>query len=242
MGLFEFADKGTIFLDEIGDMPLGTQAKLLRDATESGGTAGWLADAAPGRCAGNRRNHKDLRKAIAERQFREDLYYRLSMIEIRVPSMAERKEDLPLLTRFFVDKFASQFGKEIRGMTQRAQILIARHEWPGNIRELENVLGYACMMALGDTLDVQDLPEQIRSASGSAGSGRGPVAMPVPLDGIDGNTLAANEKQLIANALASARGNQSEAARILRIGRDALRYKIIKHGLEVPGTRKAAIE
>ena len=97
------------------------------------------------------------------------------MVEIHVPSLAERKEDLPLLTGHFVDKFAAQYGKNIRGLTQRAQILLARHNWPGNIRELENVLGYACMMVLGETVDIQDLPEYLRLPA-AAHSRCGPAA------------------------------------------------------------------
>src|SRR5262245_35861683 len=94
-------------------------------------------------------NH-DLRAAIAEKRFREDLYYRLSMIEICTPSLVERKEDLPLLTRHIVQKFSRQYQKNIRGLTQRAEIVLARHDWPGNIREMENALGHACIMALGE--------------------------------------------------------------------------------------------
>jgi len=238
MGLFEYADKGTIFLDEIGDMPLGTQAKLLR--TLQNQEVLRVGSLTPRRVDVRviAATHRDLHKAIAQKQFREDLYYRLSMIEIRVPSLAERKEDLPLLVRHLVEKYARQFGKEIRGLTQRAQIVIARHNWPGNVRELENVIGYACMMVVGETIDVQDLPEQLRASRYVVSPM--PVAVPVELNAVDDTALEAHEKRLIAHALATAKGNQSEAARSLRIGRDALRYKIIKHGLDVPGARKAA--
>ncbi len=148
-GLYEFADKGTIFLDEIGDMPIGTQAKLLRtlqnqEILRVGSLTPRKVDVRVIAAT----NH-DLRLAIAEKRFREDLFYRLSMIEIRTPSLIERKEDLPFLTRYLVDKFSRQFQKEIRGLTQRAQIVLSRHHWPGNIRELENALGHACMMGSG---------------------------------------------------------------------------------------------
>jgi len=224
MGLFEFADKGVIFLDEIGDMPLGTQAKLLRalqnqEVLRVGSLTPRKVDV-----RAIAATHRDLRAAVAAKQFREDLFYRLSMVEIHVPSLAERKEDLPLLISHFVDKFSKQYGKEIRGLTQRARILVARHDWPGNIRELENVLGYACMMVLGDTIDIHDLPEYMRLP------GRRPVgpAMPEPMAEA---SLEEHEKRLLADAMAVAGGNQSEAARALRIGRDALRYKLKKHGL-----------
>src|SRR6185437_9588859 len=162
-GLFEHAHGGTLFLDEIGDMPLATQAKLLRvlqnqEVQRVGSLTARKVDV---RVIGAT-NH-DLRKAIEEKRFREDLYYRLSMVEISVPSLAERKEDLPLLERFFVSRFAAQYGKEIRGLTHRAQILLTLHSWPGNVRELENVIGHACMMAMGDTIDVQDLPPYLQA-------------------------------------------------------------------------------
>jgi transcriptional regulator with PAS, ATPase and Fis domain len=221
MGLFEFADRGTIFLDEIGDMPLATQAKLLRtlqnqEVLRVGSLTPRKVDARVIAAT-----HRDLRAAIAERHFREDLFYRLSMVEVHVPSLAERKEDLPLLTRHFVEKFANQYGKTIRGLTQRAQIVLARHSWPGNVREIENVVGYACMMALGETIDLKDLPEYLLH----------PVAPANPEIPMPNGSFEEHEKALISDALAEARGNQSEAARKLRIGRDALRYKIRKHGL-----------
>jgi DNA-binding NtrC family response regulator len=227
MGLYEFADKGTLFLDEIGDMPIGTQAKLLRalqnqEILRVGSLTPRKVDVRVIAAT----NH-DLRAAIAEKRFREDLYYRLSMIEIHTPSLAERKEDLPLLTRYLVEKFSSQFQKEIHGLTQRAQIVLARHNWPGNVRELENTLGHACMMALSETIDVQDLPDYLLSST----RGSAPAAV---VEGVDEVTFDDHEKRLVADALRKANGNQSEAARALRIGRDALRYKMKKHGIEPP--------
>jgi DNA-binding NtrC family response regulator len=168
--------------------------------------------------------HRDLRAAIVEKEFREDLFYRLSMVEVRLPALMDRKDDLPLLTKFFVEKYSRQFRKDIRGLTQRAQIMLARHNWPGNVRELENVLGHACIMAMAETIDVQDLPEYLRfplRASATAA-----LASPPAEDTFEGH-----EKRLLADALAKAGGNQSQAARELRIGRDALRYKMRKHGL-----------
>jgi DNA-binding NtrC family response regulator len=234
MGLYEFADKGTIFLDEIGDMPIGTQAKLLRtlqnqEVLRVGSLTPRKVDVRVIAAT----NH-DLRAAIAEKRFREDLFYRLSMIEIRTPSLVERREDLPLLTRYMVERFSRQFQKEIRGLTQRAQIVLARHNWAGNVRELENALGHACMMALGERIDVQDLPDYLRSPV----RGSSPAAAIEPLDEV---TFDAHEKRLIADALRKANGNQSEAARALRIGRDALRYKMKKHGIEFPLTKNGSV-
>jgi DNA-binding NtrC family response regulator len=227
-GMFEHAHGGTLFLDEIGDMPLTTQAKLLRvlqnqEVQRVGSLSTRKVDVRVIAAT----NH-DLRAAIREKRFREDLYYRLSMVELRVPPLAERKEDLPLLERHFIQKFAAQYKRDIRGLTHRAQILLALHSWPGNVRELENVLGHASMMTLGDTIDVQDLPGYMRAQTpeeGSAGAESAAFAE-------HGGTLEEQEKVLIVRALEAANGNQSQAARALRIGRDALRYKLKKHNLE----------
>ena len=233
MGLFEYADKGTIFLDEIGDMPLGTQAKLLRtlqnqEVLRVGSLTPRKVDAHVIAAT-----HRDLREAVAQKLFREDLFYRLSMVEIHAPSLEERKEDIPLLTTHFLEKFSRQFGKVIRGVTQRAQIVLARHTWPGNIRELENVIGHACMMVMGDVIDVQDLPDYLRSPARLAPgpqAAASPATHPATLNE-SSDSFDEHEKRLIQEALAHAEGNQSKAARELRIGRDALRYKMKKHGL-----------
>jgi DNA-binding NtrC family response regulator len=227
IGLFEFADKGTILLDEIGDMPLGTQAKLLRtlqnqEVLRVGSLAPRQVDVHVIAAT-----HRDLREAVAQKQFREDLFYRLSMVEIHVPSLEERKEDLPLLTAYLIEKFATQYQKPIRGITQRARIMLARHSWPGNIRELENVIGHACMMVLGDTIDARDLPDYLRLDSVHANRDQPPQS-PAPHEA---ESFDEHEKRLVAEALSRAEGNQSKAARELQIGRDALRYKMKKHGL-----------
>ena len=225
-GLFEHAHGGTLFLDEIGDMPLATQAKLLRVLQDQ--EVQRVGSLTPRRVDVRviaATNH-NLRVAVAEKRFREDLYYRISMVEVHVPRLAERKEDLPLLERHFISRFAAQYGKEIRGLTHRAQARLSLHGWPGNVRELENVLGHACMMAMGDTIDIQDLPAYLRSSS--------PQEEPrhAPPPEAESGTLAEQERLLILRALETAGGNQSQAARILRIGRDALRYKLKKHSLD----------
>jgi DNA-binding NtrC family response regulator len=226
MGLFEFASGGTIFLDEIGDMPLTTQAKLLRvlqnqEITRVGSVAPRKIDVRV-IAATNR----DVPEMIAGKQFREDLYYRLAMVELKTPSLAERKEDLPLLEKFLLERFSTQFNKEIHGITRRAQIQLSRHSWPGNVRELENVLGHACMMAMGEMIDVEDLPPMIRRADTPL-EFKASAAEPFE----SAPSLEDHEKELLAEALERAGGNQSEAARILRISRDRMRYKMAKHNL-----------
>jgi DNA-binding NtrC family response regulator len=230
MGLMEFAHGGTLFLDEIGDMPLSTQAKLLRalqnqEVTRVGSVTPRKVDVRV--IAATNRDVQDL---IAQKQFREDLYYRLAMVELRTPALADRREDLPLLEKFLLDRFAVQFNKDIRGLTRRAQIVLARHSWPGNIRELENVLGHACMMAISDMIDVEDLPGSLRHNERTVVAAAGNSHEPEQ-SGDSQVSFDEHEKGLLADALERASGNQSEAARMLRISRDRLRYKMAKYNL-----------
>jgi DNA-binding NtrC family response regulator len=229
MGLFEYAHNGTLFLDEIGDMPMNTQAKLLRvlqnqEVQRVGSLTSRKVDARVVAAT----NH-DLKSLITQNKFREDLYYRLSMVEIRTPRLTERKEDLPLLEHHFIRKFSEQYQKPIQGLTQRAQILLARYSWPGNVRELENVLGSACMMVMGETIDVADLPEHMRPQSGEGG---GLAAPSLAADPDKDLSLEEQERLLLLSALERAGGNQSQAARLLRISRDRMRYKMSKHHLK----------
>jgi DNA-binding NtrC family response regulator len=232
MGLFEYAHGGTLFLDEIGDMPLATQAKLLRvlqnqEVQRVGSLSARKVDVRVVAAT----NH-DLRAQIAEKRFREDLYYRLSMVEIKTPALADRKEDLPLLERFFIRKFAAQYKKPVESLTPRAQILLARHSWPGNVRELENVIGHACMLVAGEAIDIADLPQYMRQGVAAAASTAIPAPAPRPA-GVEGSlSFDEQESRVIEQALDRAGGNQVQAARILGITRDKLRYKIKKHNLQ----------
>jgi DNA-binding NtrC family response regulator len=228
MGLFEYAHGGTIFLDEIGDMPLSTQAKLLRllqnqEVQRVGSLKSRLVDVRVVAAT----NH-DLRSQIAEKRFREDLYYRLSMVEIKTPPLADRKEDLPLLERYFIQKFATQYKKPVTSLTPRAQIVLARHPWPGNVRELENVIGHACMLVVGESIDIADLPAYLRQ--GAVPGGASPPAAE-PANPSAELSFDEQERRVIEQALDKAGGNQVHAARMLGITRDKLRYKIKKHSL-----------
>ena len=239
-GLFELADQGTLFLDEIGDMPMSTQAKLLRAVQNQEITRVGSLDSRRVNVRIIAATHKNLPLAIRDKVFREDLYYRLSMVEIAAPSLQERMEDLPLLVRHFVQRFSEEYGKPIHGVTPRAMILLERYTWPGNVRELEHAIGHACMMATGDRIDVPDLPERlVQACKSSLGHPDGLPPMPASshaefnlLNDTCGSKLAAQESELIARALSEAGGNQSQAARRLGIGRDALRYKLKKYSLE----------
>jgi DNA-binding NtrC family response regulator len=220
-GLLEVANGGTIFLDEIGDMPLATQAKLLRALQNQEFLPVGSLKLRKVNVRIVAATHRDLRAAIAEGKFREDLYYRLSMVELDVPSLRERPEDIPLLARHFARRFGREFGKQVTGLTPRALIVLERHGWPGNVRELEHVIGRACMLTDDVLLDVADLPAGLTQQNGSEANGLKNVASP----------LAGQERRMVEEALRQAGGNQSEAARKLGIGRDALRYKMKRHNL-----------
>jgi two-component system, NtrC family, response regulator HydG len=221
-GLFELANGGTLFLDEIGDMPMATQAKLLRAIQNQ--------EILPvGSLTSHKVNvriiaatHRDLRAEITAGKFREDLYYRLSMVELTVPSLKDRAEDISLLARHFVRKFSGEFAKRIDGITPRALLVLERYGWPGNVRELEHIIGRACMLTDDTVVDVDCLPESLVHTEAKVDSSAESSSL-----------LEDQERQLIRETLRAAGGNQSEAARRLGIGRDALRYKIKRY--ELPG-------
>ncbi len=215
-GFLEFACGGVLFLDEIGDMPLACQNKLLRvlenhEFQRVGSPALHHADVRI--VAATNRN---LRELMSRGLFREDLYYRLSMVEIELPRLADRKEDLPYLERHFLDKFARQYKKTISGISHKAQILLAGYSWPGNVRELENVLGHACMMNEDGVIGVRDLPPQLQRASTTS----------IPLDG-DLIPLGELQQNQVLRALEHTGGNKALAAKVLGINRTTL-YRLLK--------------
>lgn len=214
VGLFEYAQGGSLLLDEIGDMPLATEAKLLRvlqnqEIQRVGSPTSRKIDVRV-IAATNR----DLKALVAEKQFREDLYYRLSMVEIKLPRLADRKEDLPLLERHFLERFTAEYNKPIRGLTRRAQALLARYAWPGNARELENVIGNACMMVEGPLIDVNDLPKNLSQNYSSTGDDE----TFLPLEEL--------ERRHARRVLERVDGNKVRAAEILGISRATL-YRLL---------------
>jgi len=214
-GYFELAHRGTLFLDEIGDASLSTQAKLLRVLQDHvvqrvGSPALHEVDVHVVTAT-----NRDLRAMVTEKKFREDLYYRISPVEIKLPRLSRRREDLPLLERHFLERFAAQYNKPIRGITRKTQILLARHSWPGNVRELENVLAHASMMAQGDVIDVRDLPEMMRVEQSNIGD----------LDP-DLRSLEEVQRQHVQHVLKVVKDNKAQAAEILGIGRTTL-YRIL---------------
>jgi two-component system response regulator HydG len=218
-GMFEFAHGGTLFMDEIGELPLAAQAKLLRvlqnqEVQRVGSPSARKVDVRVVAAT-----NRDLRQMVAQKQFRDDLYYRLSMVEIRLPRLINRKEDLSLLERHFIESFAAKYKKPVRGITRRAQALLARYPWPGNVRELENILGYACMMTDREVVDVRDFPERLRT---QATEHAAPDDSMLPLEELD--------RRHARRVLERVGGNRVRAAEILGISRATLYRMLPKNG------------
>jgi DNA-binding NtrC family response regulator len=218
MGLYEHASNGVLFLDELGDTPLSMQSKLLRalQNQEIRRVGSPVLHKVNVRVIAA--TNRDLPRMIAEGKFRDDLFYRLSMVELKVPRLTDRKEDVPLLIRHFLDYFNEQYNKSIRGFTPRAQAVLSRYSWPGNVREVENVLGAACMMSQESIIDIHDLRESLRS----------PQAPPLASeDGDNVIPLADMERQHARNTLKRMHGNKVKTAEALRISRGTL-YRLLE--------------
>ncbi|HMN03671.1 MULTISPECIES: sigma-54-dependent transcriptional regulator [Geobacter] len=233
-GLFEEAQKGTIFLDEIGEMDVSIQAKLLRVLEDRkirrvGGTRNIDIDVRV--IAATNRN---LRDAIREGNFREDLYYRLNVFPIHIPPLRERKEDIPVLAKFYLDRYGRTFNRSFQTISAKALRLLETHPWPGNIREMKNVIERICIMHDGPELTPNHLPPEIKQTEGAAA----PPATDVTADLALGLEAATDryEKQLIAAALDMTGNNVLQAAQILKIPRGTLRYKMARHGLHGGGS------
>ncbi|MFZ4521381.1 MAG: sigma-54-dependent transcriptional regulator [Bacteroidales bacterium] len=241
-GLFEIADGGTVFLDEIGEINMSTQIKLLgvlenRVIRRVGGTANI-----PVEIRIIAATNKDLKRAVDEKLFREDLYYRLKVFQITLPPLRDHKEDVTLLSDYFLKYYNGQFQKSITGIHKTAISLLTRYNWPGNIRELRNVIERAVILETMSSLQPESLPGEIMNPLDSevnmaveVPAGRrhvdhfsSPFGMEIPEDGI---SLEGLEKEVIRQVLDKAGNNQTKASKLLRISRDTLRYKIKKYKL-----------
>src|SRR5216684_2115130 len=216
-GLFEYANGGTVFLDEVGETSLPMQAKLLRVIQNREIQRVGSPEVRQINVRLIAATNRDLRAEVLAGHFREDLFYRLSSIQIRIPSLTERLEDIPLLVQFFLKKYNSAYGRNIFGLTRRAQTVLLRHVWPGNVRELENVISSACITATGDFIDLADLPEQLQQRDARSLEGDG--WKPLSLDEV--------RKVHIQHVLEMCQGNRLRAAQFLGIGRTSL-YRYLK--------------
>lgn len=233
-GLIEMADGGTIFLDEISTLKLELQAKLLRILeTETMRRVGGLKDIHVDLRVIAATN-QDLRAAIQERAFREDLYYRLSVVVINVPPLRERIEDVDKFAAAFIAQFNRTRATSVEGISEDALRLMRQYEWPGNVRELRNVIERAMILCNGNEIAVSDLPAEIVHKEPGMGL-EGKLLSSLPLSsGVDMKaTIASIEKRMIREALAETHGNKSQAARLLGISRDILNYSIQKYGLSI---------
>jgi len=230
-GKFEQADTGTVFLDEIGDVPPAIQVKLLR----------VLQEREFERLGSNKTRqidvrviaatNVDLRRALEEGNFREDLYYRLNVFPLTIPPLRERREDIPLLAEHFLAKSAREMDSPVRGISEEALHKLVAYHWPGNVRELENAMERSLLYASGEWLQAADI--RLDHAPTRA-NGNGAAAPPAPASDFlpDGVSLEEHEQQLIREALRRAAGNKSQAARLLGLTRNALRYRLSQMGLE----------
>lgn len=227
-GKFELADTGTVFLDEIGDVPLPIQVKLLR----------ILQEREFERLGSNKTRHidvrvvaatnVDLRRALEEGTFREDLYYRLNVLPINIPALRERREDIPYLADHFIRKHAAELGTAELEISADAATKLMAYHWPGNVRELENVIERSLVLATGGRLEAADIRLDLAPRSRSAASPAGGENLFLP----DGMTLDQYEETIIKEAMRRAQGNKSQAARLLGLTRNALRYRLGQMGLE----------
>jgi two-component system, NtrC family, response regulator AtoC len=228
-GLIEQADEGTVFLDEIGEIPPALQAKLLRVLEEKrfrrlGGTADLQVDVRI--IAATNRNLED---AVRDGKFRDDLYYRLNVLRIEMPPLRVRERDIVLLAQHFVELFAKEFKRPVRGISRAAEDALLAYSWPGNVRELRNLVERGVLLAEGETLEPSDF-ESMRPIAHATQAvvSDGPAGVSLPVDGVN---LEEVEKRLVVMALERTNGNQTRAAALLGLHRDQIRYRIEKFGL-----------
>ncbi len=224
-GLFTEADQGTLFLDEIGELPLGLQVKLLRVLQESrvrpvGASRDQAVDVRVIAAT-----VRDLRREVAEGRFREDLYYRLNVLQLNVPPLRDRRDDIMLLVDHFIERNNSRLGTKIRDVDQKARKLLLNYPWPGNVRELENTIERAVVLSESDVIGVGDLPERMREPSDpiTASLANGELSIK--------KTARFMEETLIRRALEKTGGNRTAAAKLLEISHRALLYKIKDYGI-----------
>src|SRR5438552_3446093 len=234
-GKFEMAHRGTLFLDEIGELPLALQAKILRALEEKkfervGGTSLLHVDVRV--VAATNRN---LRNAVAARQFREDLFFRLSVFPITIPPLRERPSDIPMLAKYFIDRFSRDLNKKPLSLAPSAVEELLAYQWPGNVRELQNCIERAVILTEGDSIHARHLSLSFRAAAAGTpvnGSPWDQIDLSGPMAAATARVVAEVERRKIAQALAEASGNRAKAAEALQLGFKAFTAKLREHGLE----------
>jgi len=226
IGKFEYAHGGTMFLDEVGDMPMATQIKLLRVLENGVITRVGSNDPIKVNVRILSATNRDLEEAIAAGTFRSDLYHRLKVVTVRLPTLVERSQDLPILIDYFMRQFARQHGKQIKGVSPAARRKLFSFDWPGNVRQLRNVIESMVVVDYDGLLDVDDLPEELAGPAGEP-----PEPSTAPLAALVGKPLAELERLFIAETLRVTGGNREEAAQMLGIGERTLYRKIKEYQL-----------
>jgi two-component system response regulator PilR (NtrC family) len=228
IGLFEAAEGGTILLDEVGELPAALQVKLLRVLEQRTIRPVGASGERPVDVRLISATNQDLAALVEAGRFRTDLYYRLNVIQIHVPRLAERKEDLPELVRAILPGLEPIVGRRIAGVSNAAMRALLEHDFPGNVRELKNILERAATLATGPQIEVDDLPLAVMQK----GRGAAPWQQALPQDGIDLDAaLEASERRYIELALARTGGVQTQAAKLLGVTFRSLRYRMGKLGL-----------
>jgi DNA-binding NtrC family response regulator len=234
-GLFELADGGTVLLDEIGDMKPALQAKLLRvlesrEFSRVGGTQNISIDVRIIAAT-----NKNLEEAVAHGEFRQDLYYRLKVISLRMPALREQPEDVPLVAGHYLAQFAEEFNKPLKKLSPEAARMLQQYHWPGNVRELRNVIERLVILEHADVVLPEHLPAELRL--GTRSNSRSIIQLPS-----EGVALTDVERELVCQAMERAGGNQSNAADLLGIERDALRRRLIKYGYLAAGNEFSVVK
>jgi two-component system response regulator HydG len=228
-GKFEYADGGTLFLDEVGDMPIPTQIKLLRVLENSEITRVGSNEPVKVNVRILSATNRELEKAIEDGSFREDLYHRLKVVTINLPRLADRREDIPLLVEYFVKEFARKHQKTIRGISTAARRRLLGFDWPGNVRQLRNVIESMVVVDIDEVLDLDDLPDELAPTEGETAAVA--TAGPNGLHQLVGKPMSEIEALFIAETLKVTAGNREEAANMLGIGERTLYRKIKEYGL-----------
>lgn len=232
-GRFEMADKGTIFLDEIGDMPLLLQVKILRVLQNKTIEPVGFENSKEVNVRVITATHKNLEQAVKDGSFREDLFYRLNVIPIKIPSLKERKEDIPLLISYFLEKYVSADGRNAIEFSIDTLELLLTYEWPGNVRELENLIERLVILKGGQTITPQDLPQKFYQDRQGSGNDLSSI-LKLPEDGVNLKDLITEiENSLIIQALEITGGNKNQASKLLKLNRTTLIEKMKKKNLNI---------
>jgi two-component system NtrC family response regulator len=235
VGKFEAANEGTVFLDEVGELPINLQVRLLRVIQEREIDKIGFPKPIPVNVRMIAATNRDLRTLIEDGQFREDLFYRLSVVTIEIPPLRERRDDIPLLLSHFLKKHCTRYKLPVPSISDATLELLTRYDWPGNVRELENVVEHAVVLGPSEVIQVENLSAHIRNSKSRITA----ISLKLPDDGID---LEEVEKEILLQALEKNQWNQTRAARYLNISRKTLIYRMEKFSLLQHASARSTVD